>query len=93
MKIKKLYFVILFILMSICINAHQNDSIFTFKTVETLYPVLSKKTPDAISFLVANYSDAGNEFYLNYNSNKTRYLDSYIAEDGDVAGWILLNFN
>lgn len=49
--------------------------------------------PDAISFLVANYSDAGNEFYLNYNSNKTRYLDSYIAEDGDVAGWIQLNFN
>ena len=45
------------------------------------------------TFLVANYSDAGNEFYLNYNSNKTRYLDSYIAEDGDVAGWILLNFN
>ncbi|WP_439787783.1 hypothetical protein, partial [Parabacteroides goldsteinii] len=49
--------------------------------------------PDAISFLVANYSDAGNEFYFNYDSNRTRYLDSYIAEDGDVAGWIQLNFN
>lgn len=49
--------------------------------------------PGAISFLVANYSDAGNEFYLNYDSNRTRYLDSYIAEDGDVAGWIQLNFN
>lgn len=49
--------------------------------------------PDAVSFLVANYSDAGNEFYLNYDSNRTRYLDSYIAEDGDVAGWIQLNFN
>lgn len=48
---------------------------------------------DAITFLVANYSDAGNEFYLNYDSNRTRYLDSYIAEDGDVAGWIQLNFN
>lgn len=49
--------------------------------------------PDAVSFLVANYSDAGNEFYLNYDSNRTKYLDSYIAEDGDVAGWIQLNFN
>lgn len=49
--------------------------------------------PGAISFLVANYSDAGNEFYLNYDSNRTRYLDSYIAEDGDVARWIQLNFN
>lgn len=49
--------------------------------------------PGAISLLVANYSDAGNEFYLNYDSNRTRYLDSYIAEDGDVAGWIQLNFN
>lgn len=49
--------------------------------------------PDAISFLLANYSDAGNEFYLNYDSNRTRYLDSYIAEDGDVAGWLQLNFN
>lgn len=48
--------------------------------------------PDATSFLIANYSDAGNEFYLNYDSNRTRYLDSYIAEDGDVAGWIQLNF-
>lgn len=49
--------------------------------------------PDAVSFLVANYSDAGNEFYLNYDSNRTRYLDSYIAEDGDVAGWIQIHFN
>lgn len=47
----------------------------------------------AVSFLVANYSDAGNEFYLNYDSNRTRYLDAYIAEDGDVAGWVQLNFN
>lgn len=49
--------------------------------------------PDATSFLVANYSDAGNEFYLNYDSNRTRYLDSYIAEDGDIAGWIQLKFD
>lgn len=48
--------------------------------------------PDVTSFLIANYSDAGNEFYLNYDSNRTRYLDSYIAEDGDVTGWIQLNF-
>lgn len=44
MKIRKLYFVILFILMGIYTNAHQNDSIFTFRTVKTLYPVLSEKT-------------------------------------------------
>lgn len=49
--------------------------------------------PDAVSFLVANYSDAGNEFYLNYDSNRTRYLDAYITEDGDVAGWIQVDFN
>lgn len=48
--------------------------------------------PDAISFLVANYSDSGNELYLNYDANRTKYLDAYIAEDGDVAGWIQLNF-
>lgn len=49
--------------------------------------------PDAISFLVATYSDAGNEFYLNYDSNRTRYLSSYLAEDGDVSEWLQLNFN
>lgn len=48
--------------------------------------------PEYISFIVANYSDSGNEFYLNYDANRTKYLDAYIAEDGDVAGWIQINF-
>ena len=48
--------------------------------------------PEYVSFLIANYSDSGNEFYLNYDANRTKYLDAYIAEDGDVAGWIQMNF-
>lgn len=48
--------------------------------------------PECVSFMVANYSDSGNEFYLNYDANRTKYLDAYIAEDGDVSGWIQLNF-
>lgn len=48
--------------------------------------------PESVSFLIANYSDSGNEFYLNYDANRTKYLDSYIAEDGDVSGWIQMNF-
>ena len=159
-KETKLFF--LFLLLGIHTNAQQEDSVYTLKTVETLYSDLNNKNkvthtpvptfvkginqptislngdwsfeygsndfrstkqniitgrlsnekgdivtiesngkqhfrawvlPGSISFLVANYFDAGNEFYLNYDSNRTRYLDSYIAEDGDVAGWIQLKFN
>lgn len=44
------------------------------------------------AFIVAGHSDAGNEFYLNYESNRTRYLEALIAEDGDVSGWAQLKF-
>lgn len=48
--------------------------------------------PNCISFLVANYSDSGNEFYLNYDADRTKYLDTYLSEGGDFAGWIQLKF-
>lgn len=48
--------------------------------------------PEGITFLVANYSDSGNEFYLNYDANRTKYLDAYLAEDGDFAGWLQIKF-
>ena len=48
--------------------------------------------PDCVAFLVAQYSDSGNEFYLNYDANRTKYLDAYLAEDGDFAGWMQLRF-
>lgn len=48
--------------------------------------------PNSIAFLIAQYSDSGNEFYLNYDANRTKYLDAYLAEDGDFAGWMQLRF-
>lgn len=40
---------------------------------------------DHISFLLACYSNGGNEHYLNWDSNRTRY--SLLPNKGDVAGW------
>lgn len=47
---------------------------------------------NSISFLVANYSNGGNEHYLNYDSDRTKYLSGLKADGGDFAGWIQLNF-
>lgn len=47
--------------------------------------------PDCTSFLVANYSNGGNEHYLNYDSDRTKYSGGLKADGGDVAGWIQLN--
>lgn len=44
-----------------------------------------------ISFLVANYSNGGNEHYLNYDSDRTKYQSGVKANGGDFAGWIQLN--
>lgn len=44
-----------------------------------------------ISFLVANYSNGGNEHYLNYDSDRTKYQSGLKADGGDFAGWIQLN--
>lgn len=49
--------------------------------------------PTGTSFLVANYSNGGNEHYLNYDSNRTRYSGSLKADGGDFTGWMQLNFD
>ncbi|MDL2281854.1 glycoside hydrolase family 2 [Parabacteroides sp. OttesenSCG-928-G06] len=46
--------------------------------------------PDRVSFLVANYSNGGNEHYLNHDSKRTRYSETLKSDGGDVTGWIQL---
>lgn len=41
-------------------------------------------------FLLANYSNAGNEYYLTHASSRTKY--SLNADKGDVAGWMQIKF-
>ena len=45
---------------------------------------------DHVSFLVANYSNGGNEHYLNHDSKRTRFSETLKSDGGDVAGWIQL---
>lgn len=46
-------------------------------------------TEKGISFLVANYSNGGNEHYLSYNSNRTRISpEEFNLDGGDFAGWL-----
>lgn len=45
--------------------------------------------PDYTAFLVANYSNGGNEHYLNYDSDRTKF--GLGGDGGDVTGWIQLN--
>lgn len=40
------------------------------------------------SFLLANYSNGGNEHYLSYDSNRTRYTSEVRMDGNDVAGWV-----
>lgn len=45
------------------------------------------------SFLVANYSNGGNEHYLSFDSDRTRYFSELDKDGQDFAGWIELSFN
>lgn len=49
--------------------------------------------PDRVSFLVANYSNGGNEHYLNHDSQRTRCSETLKSDGGDVAGWMQLCLN
>ncbi len=49
-------------------------------------------TDKGTSFLVANYSNAGNEHYLSFDSNRTRYTTELRLDGNDIAGWIQLRF-
>ena len=46
---------------------------------------------DKISFIVAPYSNGGNEFYLSFDSERTRSLN-YAIYQGDITGWMQLRF-
>lgn len=47
-----------------------------------------------IHFFVANYSNGGNEFYLSFDSNRTRISrEEKLLDGGDFCGWIQLRFD
>lgn len=47
-------------------------------------------TEKGVSFLLANYSCAGNESYLRFDSDRTNYASELKMDGGDVAGWLLI---
>lgn len=47
-----------------------------------------------IHFTVLNYSNAGDEYYFSYDSNRTRISPTEkLLDGGDFCGWVQLNFN
>lgn len=50
-------------------------------------------TEKGVSFMLANYSNGGNEHYLSFNSDRTRISPEELKLDGgDFAGWIQINW-